>query len=463
MDDRDKTEHAPRIFLCHASEDKPRARDLYRRLQAAGYRPWLDREDLLPGQDWSAEIRRIIGDPYNLVLVCLSRNSVTKRGVVQQEIKWALDVLDQMPERAIYLIPARLEPCPVPDRLGKLHWVDLFEPDGFEKLKQALDLEIASRRAEPAPTAPPPSPALARVPASPARRGWSERLRAHPWGVLSGVVGVALLAGILYIRWPGAWPATSPGAGLADGAPTAGRTALPSCESGVAPAVEELDDLVAVPAATFTMGDNQGERPRHQVAVPAFSIDRFEVTNLQYREFLEATGRPAPRQWDGLGYPPGQTAFQPVVNVTWADADAYCAWAGKRLPTEAEWELACRGPAGRQYPWGAEPDPARANTLESGCGEAQTVGSYSPDGDSVYGAADMVGNVSEWVSSVYAPYPYQPASHEAPPDAETMRVVRSGSRQATQAQGSCPVRSPAPPEMFGGDTGFRCARSADQP
>ena len=136
----------PRIFLCHAKEDKPRVRELYHQLKQAGYHPWLDKEDLLPGQDWRHEIEKIIRDPYNIVVVCLSCNSVTKWGVVQQEIKWALDVLDQTPEGTIYLIPARLEDCQVPDRLSKRHWVELFEPDGFEKLKQALDFEIGKRR-----------------------------------------------------------------------------------------------------------------------------------------------------------------------------------------------------------------------------------------------------------------------------------------------------------------------------
>jgi hypothetical protein len=135
----------PRIFLCHASEDKPRVRELYHKLKAAGYRPWLDKEDLLPGQDWRHEIEKIIRDPYNIVVVCLSCHSILKRGVVQQEIKWALDMLEQASEDAIYLIPARLEACQVPARLAKLQWVDVFEPDGFERLKRTLDLELGQR------------------------------------------------------------------------------------------------------------------------------------------------------------------------------------------------------------------------------------------------------------------------------------------------------------------------------
>jgi nucleoside phosphorylase len=137
----------PWIFLCHASEDKSQVAELYHKLKEAGYQPWLDKEDLLPGQDWRTEIRKIITDTYNLVVVCLSNKSVSKRGIVQEEIKWALDVLDQTPEGTIYLIPARLEPCQVPDRLSSLHWVNLFEPNGFEKLRQALDHEINKRQA----------------------------------------------------------------------------------------------------------------------------------------------------------------------------------------------------------------------------------------------------------------------------------------------------------------------------
>jgi formylglycine-generating enzyme required for sulfatase activity len=173
-----QSERIPRIFLCHASEDKPRVMELYRQLQDAGYRPWMDKFDLLPGQNWRREIEKIIRDPYNLILVCLSNNSITKRGVVQQEMKWALDILDQMPENAIYLIPVRLEACEAPQRLSELHWVNLFEPDGFEYLKRALDYEISrsqeeSDRAARAPGRNSPSrspelkPALTRPPQTP--------------------------------------------------------------------------------------------------------------------------------------------------------------------------------------------------------------------------------------------------------------------------------------------------------
>jgi formylglycine-generating enzyme required for sulfatase activity len=140
------TQHKPRIFLCHASEDKPRVRELYQQLKAAGYFPWLDEEDLLPGVDWEREIRRAIRGS-EIFLACLSQKSLNRKGYVHKEIKIGLDELDQMPEDKIYLIPVRLEDCTVPDRLESRQWVDLFAPRGFEKLTRALDYELGERPA----------------------------------------------------------------------------------------------------------------------------------------------------------------------------------------------------------------------------------------------------------------------------------------------------------------------------
>lgn len=178
-------------------------RRLYHDLKEAGYHPWLDKYDLLPGQKWREEIERIICDPYNLVVVCLSDKSITKRGVVQQEIRWALDMLDQMPEGAIFLIPARLEPCQVPDRLSNLHWVDLFEPDGFVKLRQALDFEIRKRQPErgPAPKPPPPPPTPVEPKGRPPKPvGEQPPPRRRPlWRVLAVVLAVLVLSLMLPI------------------------------------------------------------------------------------------------------------------------------------------------------------------------------------------------------------------------------------------------------------------------
>ena len=127
-----------RIFLCHSSSDKAKVRELYHRLQQDGLAPWFDEENLVPGQDWDWAIRKAIREA-KVVAVCLSRASTTKAGYVQNEIRVALDVADQQPEGAIFVIPVRLEECSVPDRLGRLHWVDLFDEGGYTRLLRALN------------------------------------------------------------------------------------------------------------------------------------------------------------------------------------------------------------------------------------------------------------------------------------------------------------------------------------
>ncbi|HSB03479.1 MAG TPA: TIR domain-containing protein [Anaerolineales bacterium] len=128
-----------KVFLCHASGDKPPVRDLYKQLTTGGVDAWLDQEKLLPGQDWRLEIPRAVQEA-DVVVVCLSKKSITKEGYVQKEIKFALDIAEEKPEGAIFLIPARLEECVVPDRLSRWQWVDLYEENGFIKLLRSLKL-----------------------------------------------------------------------------------------------------------------------------------------------------------------------------------------------------------------------------------------------------------------------------------------------------------------------------------
>lgn len=129
--------HHLRAFLCHSSGDKAAVRDLYDRLKADGFDPWLDEESLLPGQDWALEIPKAVRASH-VVIVCLSKSSITKEGFVQKEIKYAMDVADEKPEGTIFIIPLRLEDCDAPERLGRWHRVDLFDKRGYEKLRLAL-------------------------------------------------------------------------------------------------------------------------------------------------------------------------------------------------------------------------------------------------------------------------------------------------------------------------------------
>jgi formylglycine-generating enzyme required for sulfatase activity len=171
-------------------------------------------------------------------------------------------------------------------------------------------------------------------------------------------------------------------------------------------------EMVLVPAGPFLMGSLDGEAdeaPPRTITLPAFYIDRFEVTHAQYARFLQATGRKAPVDWPG-GVMPPKLAQHPVVNVAWSDAAAYAQWAGKRLPTEAEWEKAARGHDGRIYPWGnsvvgkkaaSGPDAQDRAHPE---GRTFAVGSF-PDDTSPCGAMDLAGNVWEWTADWYAAYP----------------------------------------------------------
>ncbi len=132
------------VFLCHASYDKPQVRKLYDRLSGEGWiTPWLDEENLLPGQDWRTEISYAVRKS-DVVIVCLSKASVNKEGFVQKEIKYALDLADEKPEGTIFIIPLKLEECIVPNRLEKWHWVNYSLIGGYEKLLKSLIVRIES-------------------------------------------------------------------------------------------------------------------------------------------------------------------------------------------------------------------------------------------------------------------------------------------------------------------------------
>jgi formylglycine-generating enzyme required for sulfatase activity len=240
--------------------------------------------------------------------------------------------------------------------------------------------------------------------------------------------------------------------------------------------------MVLVPAGEFLMGSDAGdmdERPQRRVYLDPFQIDRYEVTNLQYRRFLLAIGREPPERWPerymafhpdgdpgwrGTDFPAGE-AMYPVVAVNWEDATAYCAWAGKRVPTEAEWEKAARGSDGRTYPWGDGWDPNKANVGATGIGYTQPVGSY-PDGASPYGALDMAGSVWEWVADLYGRQYYTCAPDRNPPGPESgtgERILRGGAWDSAPDHVRVSYRNAT--HCFGPNfrNGFRCARSLGSP
>jgi formylglycine-generating enzyme required for sulfatase activity len=189
-----------------------------------------------------------------------------------------------------------------------------------------------------------------------------------------------------------------------------------------------VDDvpMVEIPAGAFTMGSadadaDADEQPVARVLVETFWIDRVEVTNRRYLRCAEAGRCTPPSGGDPTSH---SRAELPVTILSWRQADAYCRWAGKRLPTEAEWEKAARGPDGRRYPWGDRFATERANAGRTfGPGP---VGRH-PTGASPYGVLDMAGSVWEWTASLYRPYPYDARDGREDPVARGARVNRGGS------------------------------------
>ena len=235
--------------------------------------------------------------------------------------------------------------------------------------------------------------------------------------------------------------------------------------------------MILVPAGPFPMGVPKGDRdggrdeyPRHEVVLNNYYIDIYEVTHGRYAEFVKATGHRTP---ENPKYPkrtlwndrlPDSLAERPVINVDWQDADAYCRWAGKRLPTEAEWEKAARGTDDRRFPWGnVEPTHKHLNFNQQWQGEKtlMPVGSYEA-GKSPFGAYDMAGNVWEWVADWYDSLYYEksPAVNPKGPDTGTYKVLRSSGWSVETPLVRLFTRVKSDPTNRNDSTGFRCAADA---
>lgn len=282
-----------RVFLCHVSDDKPAVRDLYAKLQAAGVKPWLDEEELVPGQKWKVEIPKAIR-ASDVILVCLSRRSVKKDGYIKREIEFALDIADKLAEDAIFIIPLRLEECDVPERLGGWHSADLYAPRGYEQLLRALRLRASALGVEPI------APLKAVEPLLPTRPA------ADPLLIELPELGFRL-------------------------------------------------ELVRVPAGEFLMGSDKAkdkyagddELPQHRVYLDEYFIGKYPVTVAQFAAFAKATNYKTTAETEGSAWnwtgkewkeitganwqrPRGpksgvsQKQDHPVTCVSWDDAMAFC-------------------------------------------------------------------------------------------------------------------------------------------
>jgi len=267
---------------------------------------------------------------------------------------------------------------------------------------------------------------------------------------LYAVLGMALVAGALVFMFSSQIDKNQPvGSGGAPPGDDGARPKKPAPPPG----------MIYVPGGELLMGREDGdeyERPQHKVRVRPFFIDLYEVTCEEYKKFIDATKRRAPPGWANGQYPPGATR-RPVTGVTWDDASEYAAWAGKRLPTEMEWEFAARGSDGRRYPWGNEWRPSFANADTSAIGHMADVGAYK-SGASPYGAFDMIGNAWEWTASNLTAYPggELPKIHWS----GDLKIIRGGCWKSTRREATTTYRRgwPARGASTYEDTGFRCAK-----
>lgn len=245
------------------------------------------------------------------------------------------------------------------------------------------------------------------------------------------------------------------------------------------------EGMIAIPAGEFTMGtdavDKQNlaaehgivkpwfvdEGPAHKVFLPLYYIDQFEVTNTLYAKFILATENAPPPYWERGAYAHGTESY-PVVMVQWAEAQAYCRSRNGRLPSEAEWEKAAKGTENRPYPWGLDFSSQKAN-IGGLSGDLTPVGKF-PEGKSPYGAFDMIGNVWEWTSDWYQPYPG--STYKSDRFGKQLKVIRGNSwssighypdeiqHELLRYHSTVTFRLFAPPDATISDVGFRCMRPA---
>jgi formylglycine-generating enzyme required for sulfatase activity len=391
-----------RIFLCHASEDKAQVREVYHRLRAIdGFEPWLDEEDLLPGQDWAREIPRAL-QTSDFILIFLSRRSVAKRGYVQREMKLALDAWQELPEGTIHTIPVRIDECNVPESFQRYHWANLFEPNGFARIVRAIRVELAKQLG----TAPPPL------------------------------------------------PPPPPNTRLSEGPTTTDNTLESTFTNSIGM------EFVLIPAGTFMMGSpdseaeaDDDEKPAHCVTISQpFYLGKYPVTQAQWEAMMGNN----PSHFSG--HP-----TWPVDGVSWNDAHAFLRKLDEReggrdyrLPTEAQWEYACR--AGTETPRYHPDVNAIAWYRENSNGHPQPVGQKLPNAWGVY---DMLGNVWEWCQDGKRSYT---ADTTVDPieltGAGSAHVFRGGSWRDAVRYVRATNRLSYAPHFRHDLLGFRCARSA---
>ena len=466
-----------KVFLCHASQDKPAVRKLYERLNAEFWiAPWLDEENLLPGQDWDLEIYKATRDA-DAIIIALSDISVKKEGYVNKEIRRVLDIANEKPEGTIYIIPLRLDDCsPSFVQLKRLHWLDYFTPNAHQKLLRSLKRRATVLKIK---TSKKPLKEMPEIFTEVAQEKVLPKKEENPFADLD-------------IYLPPEY---------------AGEDFMPPPATVRSWKFGEMEFL-KIPHGEFIMGsadkDKEAyddEKPQHKVNIRYdFLMARFPVTNELFKKFVKETAYKTKAEKDGFAYawdgkewnktkgaswhhPSGAKSSienkgnYPITQIFWKDGISFCDWLNKsygaflprglvfRLPTEAEWEKAARGTEGLIFPWGNDFNAENCDWRESIWGGTSPVGVYSPHGDSLFGCSDMSGNVWEWTSSLWGKefdkpdygYPYKPRDgrENQRADDDIYRVLRGGSFYDTSRLLRSAVRFRN--VDVGGNCGFRVA------
>lgn len=424
----------PQIFLSYARVDAQKVEALYERLSESGFKPWIDRRDILPGEIWKNAIKKAIRSS-DFVLICLSTSSVEKRGMIQKEIREALAIWEEKLEDDIYLIPVRLEICDVPESLTRFQYVDWFEDGGLEQIVRAMKEGLARLQKSHIDA---PSKEVDSNEGTVVRTG-RERTDREPSNPIREIVSTS-----------------------------------ETVDSSKVQLTRRIVDILGhemqlVPAGKSKIGE---WGMTQELEMAEFFMDRFPVSNKDYEQFILETKHSIPyynAEWardfnwmstemfNSLGtglvrkeshlYPSGR-GDHPVVLVSWLDAQAYCKWRSQktglkiRLPTADEWERAARGNEGRRFPWGDNFDPKRANLRESRIKSTTPISRYASV-ESPFEVADLIGNVWEWTFSERPDYPEE-------------KVLKGGSWKTPGVLASSWIARNENIDYIDSDVGFRC-------
>ncbi len=414
----------PKFFITHSFKDNAFARCLTDDFRAHGLDGFFDVYSLKPGDMISVEISRGL-EECDIYVPILSRAAL-KSPWCEEEINAAI-TLSKMPGRrgCPRIVPVLVEDCAdeMPLFLRTRLYVKFagrYDDALGELLSKGFGVAVEATKAQ----------SLAM------RSSWRTAL-----------IVVSILAGFLLLAFTGSKLIEI----LAR--PGIGSTKISLIDGAT---------MAYVPAGKFTMGSNDysDEKPPHTVSLDAFWIDKSEVTNALFKRCVEVGKCSAPSQSSSstrsFYFGNSQFVNYPVIYVTWDDANKYCTWASKRLPTEAQWEKAARGTDGRVYPWGNTYDKNRLNA-ESTVGDTTEVGKF-PSGASPYGALDMAGNVQEWVADWYDKEYYGNSPNQNPkgPPSGNYHILRGGSWYDGPANLHTTVRFPnwIQSNVY---AGFRCA------